>query len=117
MTMFQWCSSSILKYSLWLTDVLSFRSTVKANCLTPEWNEFWRIKNVPVTAELYVEILDKDPDTPHDDYIGKFKSSVDPGERDFDIQGPLFRRNRGTFRLEVRLIFLYSPFDSVVPCN
>ncbi|KAJ4469349.1 hypothetical protein C8R41DRAFT_778021 [Lentinula lateritia] len=83
-----------------LDDRVSMVSTVKTKSLAPEWNELWRVKNVPTTSELRVEILDKDTDTPHDDYIGKFKTSIEAGEKEIDIQGPLFRKDRGTFKLK-----------------
>lgn len=83
------------------------RSTVKTKSLAPEWNELWRVKNVPTTSELRVEILDKDTDTPHDDYIGKFKTSIEAGEKEIDIQGPLFRKDRGTFKLKVCYSYSY----------
>lgn len=69
--------------------------------MTPVWNEIWRVKRVPVTADLHVEIFDKDVGAPHDDYIGKFKTSVSPGAKEAEIEGPLFRRDRGTFWLKV----------------
>ncbi|KAJ3812064.1 hypothetical protein EV368DRAFT_74935 [Lentinula lateritia] len=84
-----------------LDDRVSMVSTVKTKSLAPEWNELWRVKNVPTTSELRVEILDKDTDTPHDDYIGKFKTTIEPGEKEIDIQGPLFRKDRGTFKLKI----------------
>ncbi|KAJ3992012.1 hypothetical protein F5050DRAFT_1033236 [Lentinula boryana] len=84
-----------------LDDRVSMVSTVKTRSLTPEWNETWQVKNVPTTSELRVEILDKDTDTPHDDYIGKFKTTIEAGEKELDIQGPLFRKDRGTFRLRI----------------
>jgi hypothetical protein len=70
--------------------------------LKPVWNEIWRIKNVPSNADLHVEVLDKDDGAPHDDYIGKFKTSIAPGAKEAEIEGPLFRRDRGTFWLKVR---------------
>ncbi|KAL0577670.1 hypothetical protein V5O48_004318 [Marasmius crinis-equi] len=85
-----------------LENRISFVSTVKVDTLTPVWNEVWRVKNVPTTADLHVEVLDKDLGTPHDDYIGKFKVSVAPGAKEVEIEGPLFRRNnRGTFWLKI----------------
>ncbi|EEB93355.1 hypothetical protein MPER_07997, partial [Moniliophthora perniciosa FA553] len=84
-----------------LDNRISYVSTVKINTLTPVWNELWRIKNVPSTADLHVEVLDKDVGAPHDDYIGKFKCSVAPGAKELEIEGPVFRRNRGTFWLKI----------------
>ncbi|KAF9075397.1 hypothetical protein BDP27DRAFT_1380640 [Rhodocollybia butyracea] len=73
-----------------INDNVSMVSTVKSRSLTPEWNEIWRVKNVPKTSELSVKVLDKDTDAPrHDDYIGKFKTSIDAGVKE------------GTFRLEI----------------
>ena len=80
-------------------------STVKTNTLTPVWNEVWRVKNVPVTADLLVEVFDKDDGAPHDDYIGKFKTTITAGAKEAEIEGPLLRRNRGTFWLKVWLLF------------
>jgi hypothetical protein len=65
------------------------------------WNEQWRIKNVPETAELHVEVLDKDNGAPHDDFIGKFKTSVSPGAREIKIEGSILKCTRGTFWLKV----------------
>jgi hypothetical protein len=79
----------------------SCRSNVKAQTLAPIWNEVWRVKNVPTTADLYVELLDKDYGQLHDDYIGKFKTSVAAGAKELEIEGPMFRRERGTFWLKV----------------
>lgn len=84
-----------------LDDEISFVSTVKRNTLTPVWNETWRVKNVPAIADLLVEVLDKDVGAPHDDFIGKFKTSVAPGAKEAEIEGPIFRRDRGTFWLKV----------------
>ncbi|KAL0070391.1 hypothetical protein AAF712_002222 [Marasmius tenuissimus] len=85
-----------------LENRISFVSTVKVNTLTPVWNEVWRVKNVPTTADLHVEVLDKDLGTPHDDYIGKFKCSVASGAKEVEIEGPILRRNnRGTFWLKI----------------
>lgn len=83
-------------------------STVKINTLTPVWNETWRVKNVPITSDLYVEVLDKDVGAPIDDYIGKFKTSVAAGAKEQEIEGPLFRRDRGTFWLKVRIVVICS---------
>jgi hypothetical protein len=57
-----------------------------------------------MNADLHVEIMDKDVGTPHDDYIGKFKTSLAAGAKEAEIEGPLFRRDRGTFWLKVRLV-------------
>ncbi|KAE9404834.1 hypothetical protein BT96DRAFT_916518 [Gymnopus androsaceus JB14] len=84
-----------------IDDRISMVSTVKTNTLTPVWNETWRVKNVPMTSDLYVEVLDKDVGAPIDDYIGKFKTSVAAGAKELEIEGPLFRRDRGTFWLKI----------------
>ncbi|THU91395.1 hypothetical protein K435DRAFT_780765 [Dendrothele bispora CBS 962.96] len=88
---------------------ISFVSTVQPHTLTPVWNELWRIRNVPSTADLVVEILDKDVGAPRDDYIGKFKVSVNPGAKECEIEGPALdlgkvvglRKDRGTFWLKI----------------
>lgn len=69
------------------------------------WNEIWRIKNVPVTAELVIKVMDKDQRLVTDDFIGTVKASVSVGAKEADIEGPLFKRSRGTFWLKVRRIF------------
>lgn len=85
-----------------IDDKISFVSTVQINTLTPVWNEVWRVKNVPFLADLEVELLDKDDGAPHDDYIGKFKTTIRPGAKEVDIEGPvLSRRSRGTFWLKI----------------
>jgi hypothetical protein len=68
----------------------------------PVWNEVWKLKNIPNHATLTVRVLDKDDGVPTDDYIGKFDTSVNPGAKSLEIQGPLFKRCRGTFWLKVR---------------
>jgi hypothetical protein len=82
------------------------RSTVKVNTLAPVWNEIWRVKNVPVHANLSVEVLDKDDGAKRDDYIGKFSTTVTAGAKEAVINGPLFRRAGGTFWLKVRVSFI-----------
>lgn len=72
------------------------------------WNEQWRIKNVPTTAELQVEVLDKDEGAPHDDFIGKFQTSVSPGTKEAEIEGSVLKRTKGTFWLKVRFITFVS---------
>ncbi|KAF9062222.1 hypothetical protein BDP27DRAFT_1336913 [Rhodocollybia butyracea] len=84
-----------------IDDNVSMVSTVKTNTLTPVWNEIWRVKNVPMTSDLVVEVLDKDVGAPIDDYIGKFKTGVAAGAKELEIEGPLFRRDRGTFWLKI----------------
>lgn len=88
---------------------------MKQNTLTPVWNETWKVKNVPVTADLEIKIMDKDVGSVTDDFIGRVRTSVSTGEKEFDIEGPpptLFRRKRGTIWFKVRLpsplLFFYS---------
>jgi hypothetical protein len=59
---------------------------VKSQTLAPVWNEQWRNKNVPAIAELQVEVLDKDDGAPHDDFVGKFKTSISPGAKEVEIE-------------------------------
>ncbi|KAH9923704.1 uncharacterized protein BXZ73DRAFT_50836 [Epithele typhae] len=82
-------------------DRLSFVSTVKPNTLSPVWNELWKIRNVPSTATLHVEVLDKDVGNLTDDHIGTFDSSVAPGAKECSIESVSLRRNRGTFWLHI----------------
>ncbi|KAJ7142107.1 hypothetical protein C8R43DRAFT_954451 [Mycena crocata] len=84
-----------------LDNRISFVSTVKTNTLSPVWNEIWKVKNVPTHASLAVEVLDKDDGAKRDDYIGKFTTTVSPGAKEAEIQGPLFRRAGGTFWLKI----------------
>lgn len=80
-----------------------YRSTVKPNTLTPVWDEYWNVKNVPSTAKLQVQVLDKDDGSITDDFIGSFETDVAPGAKDVSIVGPTLRRSagRGTFWLKV----------------
>ncbi|KAJ6500842.1 hypothetical protein C8R45DRAFT_897180 [Mycena sanguinolenta] len=80
---------------------ISFVSNVKVDTLKPVWNETWRVKNVPIHANLAVEVLDKDDGAKLDDYIGKFSCSVAEGAKECEIEGPLFRRTGGTFWLKI----------------
>lgn len=64
------------------------------------WNELWLVKNVPVTAVLNVQVLDKD-NGPTDDYIGNFSISVSAGAKEAEIEGPVLKRTKGTFWLKV----------------
>ncbi|KAJ8519235.1 hypothetical protein ONZ45_g3794 [Pleurotus djamor] len=85
-----------------IDDKISFVSTVQTNTLTPVWNEVWRVKNVPFHADLEVKVMDKDDGAPHDDYIGKFKTTVRGGAKEAIIEGPVFKlRSRGTFWLKI----------------
>lgn len=83
-----------------LDGKLQYTSTVKENTLTPVWNETWHVKNVPTTADLEIGVFDKDPG-PHDDAIGLFHATIEPGAREFAIEGLLTKRNKGTFWLEM----------------
>ena len=96
--------SSLPIYSCSLLALL-YSSTVKQNTVNPSWNEKWKVKNVPVTAELVIKIMDKDQGSVTDDFIGSVKTSVDAGEKEHDIEGPpsLFRRKRGTIWFKVCL--------------
>ena len=75
---------------------------MKQNSVTPVWNELWKVKNVPATADLVIKVLDKDQGSVTDDFIGTVKIGVSAGAKEADIKGPLFRRSRGTFWLKVR---------------
>ncbi|KII89529.1 hypothetical protein PLICRDRAFT_160880 [Plicaturopsis crispa FD-325 SS-3] len=79
---------------------ISFVSTVKPNTLAPVWNEVWRIKNVPLHAALDVKVFDKD-EGPTDDYIGKFETTISPGTKEAEIEGPILKRSKGTFWLKI----------------
>lgn len=81
---------------------LEFRSSVQSSTLTPVWNEVWQVKNVPTTAVLSVILRDKDHRTPIDSFIGKFETTIYPGAKEAELQGPMVHmRNRGTFWLKV----------------
>ncbi|PPR07071.1 hypothetical protein CVT24_010972 [Panaeolus cyanescens] len=80
---------------------ISFVSTVKPNNLSPVWNEIWRVKNVPVTASLHIEVMDKDEGNMTDDFIGKASTSVTAGAKEIELQGPVFRRCRGTMWIKI----------------
>ncbi|KAF9009706.1 hypothetical protein BDQ17DRAFT_1406697 [Cyathus striatus] len=86
-----------------IDDKIQLVSSVVPETLAPVWNELWRVKNVPSDAELKVEVFDKDEDTPHDDYIGKFKLTLSPGAKEAEIEGPVtvLRKSRGTFWLKI----------------
>ena len=85
---------------------------MKQNSVTPLWNEKWKVKNVPVTADLEIKVMDKDQGSVTDDFIGTVKTDVSAGEKEFDIEGPpsLFRRSRGSIWFKVRPHFLTAPF-------
>jgi Ca2+-dependent lipid-binding protein len=69
--------------------------------LSPVWNELWRVKNVPATAQLTVEVLDKD-NGPTDDFIGRFSCDVSAGAKEFEIESAHLKRSKGKFWLKVR---------------
>ena len=80
---------------------------MKPDTLSPVWNELWRIKNVPSNAELVVDVLDKDEGQPHDDYVGKFKTTVTPGAKEIEITHPILPNSRGTFWIKARSQKIY----------
>ncbi|KAI0782102.1 hypothetical protein C8Q75DRAFT_728052 [Abortiporus biennis] len=84
-----------------LDGALTFVSTVKPNTLTPVWNEYWRIKNVPSTAQLRLDVLDKDNGTITDDYIGNAITNVEAGARELTLEGASFRKERGQFWIKI----------------
>lgn len=85
-----------------LDEKVSLVSTVQPNTLSPVWNETWRVKNVPTTAQLSVQVYDKDNGAPIDDYVGKFSTTVSEGAKEVEIQAPaLHIRKRGTFWLKI----------------
>ncbi|KDR82162.1 hypothetical protein GALMADRAFT_58979 [Galerina marginata CBS 339.88] len=84
-----------------LDDEITFVSTVKQGTLSPVWNEVWKLKNVPTTADLVIKIMDKDEGLVTDDYIGTVNTSVSAGAKECEIEGPVFRRSRGTFWLKI----------------
>ncbi|ETW85092.1 hypothetical protein HETIRDRAFT_246490, partial [Heterobasidion irregulare TC 32-1] len=83
-----------------LDGKIKYISTVQLDTLNPVWNELWLVKNVPVTAVLNVQVLDKD-NGPTDDYIGKFSISVSAGAKEAEIEGPVLKRTKGTFWLKI----------------
>ncbi|EAU89347.2 hypothetical protein CC1G_03612 [Coprinopsis cinerea okayama7 len=86
-----------------LDDRITFVSNVIKNTLSPVWNEVWRVKNVPSTASLRVEVWDKDEGSATDDYIGKSLTSVTAAAKELEIEAPsiALRKSRGTFWLKV----------------
>ncbi|GBE82892.1 hypothetical protein SCP_0412790 [Sparassis crispa] len=89
---------------------LSFVSSVKTNTLEPVWNESWTIRNVPDTAILLVEVLDRDIGCIRDDYIGQFSTAVTSSEQAFAIEDPShLKRNRGTFSLQIDAVPSLDP--------
>ena len=70
----------------------------------PAWNEHWRVKNVPSTAELQVEVLDKN-EASLDRSVGKFKTAISPGTKEVTIElGSIRKSPRGKFWLKVWII-------------
>lgn len=69
---------------------------------SPVWNEIWRVKNVPATADLVITVMDKDEGSYTDDLIGIIKTSVSAGAKEMEIESPTLKRARGTFWLKVR---------------
>lgn len=67
------------------------------------WNETWRVKNVPASADLVLKIMDKDEGSLTDDFVGTVKVGVGAGAKEVEIEGPLLklRSVRGTFWLKV----------------
>ncbi|CEL57160.1 hypothetical protein RSOLAG1IB_08393 [Rhizoctonia solani AG-1 IB] len=85
-----------------IDGVLCYTSRALPNTLNPEWNEFWRIRNVPSLAILKVKVYDKDENQYLDDYVGRFKITdvYVGGLRDVPIMS-LLRREHGTFQIEI----------------
>ncbi|KIJ91613.1 hypothetical protein K443DRAFT_685875, partial [Laccaria amethystina LaAM-08-1] len=79
---------------------LKLKFWVKQNTLSPVWNEMWRVENIPSTADLRVEVVDKDEGAT-DDYIGKFALSVTPGTKEVEIEGTVFKIVRVTFWIKI----------------
>ena len=75
---------------------------MQPNTLKPVWNEHWKVRNVPSTANLHVEVMDKDVGNITDDCVGAFDVTVSSGAKAYTIEGSSIRRNRGTFWLDVR---------------
>ena len=86
------------------------------NTLTPAWNELWYIKNVPITAQLNVEVLDKD-NGPTDDYIGRFHCDVSAGTKELEIESALLKRTKGTFWLKVPTSYLWPILRGLTVCQ
>ncbi|KAI0081495.1 hypothetical protein K474DRAFT_1688703 [Panus rudis PR-1116 ss-1] len=88
-----------------LDDALTFVSTVVSNSLSPVWNELWRIRNVPSTAKLHIDVLDKDNGTVTDDYIGTAEVKISStGTKELTLEGPSLRRNRGTMWVKIETV-------------
>ncbi|KAG9119326.1 hypothetical protein FRC07_005693, partial [Ceratobasidium sp. 392] len=87
-----------------IDGAIEYTSRALPDTLNPEWNEVWRVKNVPALAIIKVKVYDKDENQYLDDYIGKFKITdvYVGGQREIPITS-LIGRNHGTFRIEVGL--------------
>ena len=48
-----------------------------------------------------MEVLDKDEGAPHDDYIGRFETTILAGAKEVKIEGPILKCPKGTFWLKV----------------
>ncbi|KAJ1303973.1 hypothetical protein OPQ81_008383 [Rhizoctonia solani] len=85
-----------------IDDTIAYTSRALPNTLNPEWNEFWRVRNVPSLAILKVKVYDKDENQYIDDYIGKVKITdvYVGGLREVPIVS-LLGRDHGTFQIEV----------------
>ncbi|KAG8687002.1 hypothetical protein FRC09_013794 [Ceratobasidium sp. 395] len=84
-----------------IDKAIEYTSRALPNTLDPEWNEVWRVKNVPALAIIKVKVYDKDENQYLDDYIGRFKITdiYVGGQREIPITS-LIGRNHGTFRIE-----------------
>ena len=79
-----------------------YRSSVKPNTMAPVWNEYWRIRNVPIYAKLHIDVLDKDNGTVTDDFIGEVEINIAPGARELTLEANGFRNiSRGTMWIKV----------------
>ncbi|KAG9091434.1 hypothetical protein FRC06_000571 [Ceratobasidium sp. 370] len=56
-----------------IDEAIEYTSRALPSTLNPEWNEVWRVRNVPALAIIKVRVYDKDENQYLDDYIGKFK--------------------------------------------
>ncbi|KAF9528271.1 C2-domain-containing protein [Crepidotus variabilis] len=98
-----------------IDDAISFVSTVKQNELAPVWNETWRIKNVPATADLVINVMDKDEGSVTDDFIGTIRTGVSAGAKELEIESPLLKRSRGTFWIKIESKHAQDPTPNTYP--
>ncbi|KJA18110.1 hypothetical protein HYPSUDRAFT_205608 [Hypholoma sublateritium FD-334 SS-4] len=86
-------------------------STVKENTLALAWNNIWRMKNVPASADLMLKIMDKDEGSLTDDFIGTAEVGVRGGAKEVELEDPLLklRSVRCTFWLKVCISPLSIP--------